>query len=305
MMFGFLNIDKPAGPTSHDIVATVRRLVGRKVKVGHAGTLDPFATGVLVVCLGPATRLADYVQAAPKRYRTDIHLGATSTTDDCDGEITPRDDATPPPAHAVTAACATFIGNSQQTPPAHSAVHVDGERAYVLARAGEHVELRPRNVTIYDVHLLDYSWPRLTLEITCGSGTYIRAIARDLGAALGVGGYCQTLRRLAVGAFDADGAISPSELAMPLRVADPSLAVAGWNTYVITDALMVDLHHGHPLEVAALISRQPAHTALPSTHIPPDWAALVSDEGALLALAERKGTTHLQPRKVLCPRPGQ
>ncbi len=298
-MFGFLNIDKPDGPTSHDIVARVRRDVGRGVKVGHAGTLDPFATGVLIMCLGHATRLAAYVQAAPKRYRADIHLGATSTTDDCEGDIIPSPGAVAPPAEAVSTVCREFLGEIQQIPPAHSAVHVDGQRAYKLARQGQAVEIAPRTVTVHTLEILDYTWPRLTVEITCGSGTYIRAIARDIGAALNVGGYCQTLRRLAVGAFTADAASHPDALDLPTDVADPRLALAGWETYTLPPSLRPALEHGNALALADLVPAEPAYAPLPGTTIPSGWAALTDETGMLLALAQHKADL-LQPRKVFC-----
>ena len=199
-MFGFLNIRKPPGPTSHDVVASVRRQLGRKVKVGHAGTLDPFAEGVLVVCVGPATRLAQYVQAQAKRYVAEVTLGARSTTDDPEGEIA-QTPASAPPEAAVREALAGFVGEISQVPPAHSAVHVAGRRAYKLARRGQAPDLPARTVTVHAIDLLGYEFPRLRIDVTCGSGTYIRALARDLGVALGLGGYCSALTRTAVGGF--------------------------------------------------------------------------------------------------------
>jgi tRNA pseudouridine55 synthase len=297
-MFGFLNIDKPAGPTSHDIVARVRRLVGRKIKVGHAGTLDPFATGVLVVCVGPATRLADYIQAAPKRYRTDIILGASSTTDDCQGTLTPTPHAASVSSKQVATACKAFVGDITQVPPAHSAVHIDGQRAYTLARAGERVDLTPRVVTVYALELIDYTWPRLTLEITCGSGTYIRAIARDIGNALGAGGYCESLRRLAVGAFHADHATPPDAVDLATDLADPRLALAGWDAYQLSPTQVQALRYGGPLAIDTLVVTPPPYPALEGTAIPTDMAALLDADGNLLALAQRTDESTLQPRKV-------
>lgn len=217
-MFGLLNVHKPPGPTSHDVVARVRRLIGgprrgrRRVKVGHAGTLDPFAEGVLVVCVGPATRLADYVQSRRKRYRATIVLGATSTTDDVEGDISERPDAPRPAPDDVQGAVAAFRGEIEQIPPAHSAVHVNGRRAYQLARAGEVLDLPSRTVTIHEIDVVEFEFPRLVLDVACSSGTYVRSIARDVGEALGCGGYCAALQRTAVGEFDVSDAVPPAEL---------------------------------------------------------------------------------------------
>ncbi len=169
--FGFLNIDKPAGPTSHDIVARIRRLLPRKTKVGHAGTLDPFATGVLVVCVGGATRLAEYVREMPKEYRARIRLGATSTTGDSEGRIDTAEGVSPPAIESVRAAVDSFVGSIDQMPPAHSAVHVDGRRAYRLARDGRDVDIPPRTVRIDAIEICRYDYPALELLVRCGAGT--------------------------------------------------------------------------------------------------------------------------------------
>jgi len=224
-MFGFYNIHKPPGPTSHDMVAAVRRMLPRRTKVGHTGTLDPFASGVLVVCVGPATRLADRVQRLPKRYWAEVTLGAISTTDDPQGQITRSRVSTPPGDEAVRHAAAKFVGEIQQTPPVHSAVHVGGERAYKLARAGETPKLAPRSVRIDRIDVLDYAYPRLRLDVTCGSGTYIRALARDIGRVLTVGGYCSELARTGVGDFTLETAVSPEQLDVVADLLPPMLAV--------------------------------------------------------------------------------
>lgn len=198
---GFLVFDKPGGLTSRDVVNRVQRLFPKRTKLGHAGTLDPLATGVLVLAVGQATRFIEYVQALGKVYETRIVLGARSTTDDADGEVTPTPMATPVAEEAMRAALPLFLGTIEQTPPAFSAAHVDGQRAYHLARRGAEVRLAPRPVTIEQIVVQHYTWPVLDLEIACGKGTYIRSIARDLGERLGVGGYVQTLRRTAIGSF--------------------------------------------------------------------------------------------------------
>jgi tRNA pseudouridine55 synthase len=203
-MNGLLVIDKPAGMTSRDVVNRVQRLFPRKTKIGHTGTLDPSATGVLVVCIGAATRLADYVQAMGKSYTSRIRLGATSTTDDADGEVTESPNAVPPAHEQLEAALASFVGVIQQVPPAVSALKIEGRRAHSLVRAGEKVEPAARPVRIDAIRLVKYEWPFADVEVDCGKGTYIRSIARDVGAKLGVGGIVWALRRTRVGPFTAE-----------------------------------------------------------------------------------------------------
>jgi tRNA pseudouridine55 synthase len=207
-MNGLLVIDKPGGMTSRDAVNRAQKWFPRTAKVGHTGTLDPLATGVLVLCVGAATRLAEFVQAMGKGYATRIRLGATSDTDDADGVLTPVAGATPPTEEQVRAALAPLVGTISQLPPAYSALKVNGKRAHELARSGAEVKLAPRPVSVYRIDLLKYDWPHLDLSVECGKGTYIRSLARDLGAALGVGGLVQTLRRTHVGPFTADSGLS-------------------------------------------------------------------------------------------------
>lgn len=214
-MNGLLVIDKPGGMTSRDVVNRVQRWFPRKTKLGHTGTLDPLATGVLVVCVGAATRLADYVQAMGKTYVSRFRLGATSTTDDADGGITANPVAVPPAREQIDAALPAFIGTIEQVPPAFSALKLDGKRAHDLARKGQDVALAARTVRIDAIRGLAYEWPFLDVEIDCGKGTYIRSIARDLGANLGCGGLVQTLRRTRIGPFTVEQGIgldvSPEE----------------------------------------------------------------------------------------------
>ena len=290
--FGFYNLTKPVGPTSHDVVAQVRRLVGRKVKVGHAGTLDPFASGVLVVCVGPATRLADFVRDAPKRYIAEITLGATSDTDDIEGDLTVTPGAAAPDAQAVEAALAALVGTIQQAPPAYSAVHDGGERAYKKARRGEDVRLQAREVIIHELALREYAYPRLRVEIACGTGTYIRAIARDVGAALAVGGYCSELTRTAVGSFLIADAIDPDELDVESHLTSPIAAVAELPRFVIVGDEVSDLAHGRLLSVEHL--RQVFDGDATN-----DQAAIVDEAGRLLAVGDyHRGDCRIQPRKV-------
>jgi tRNA pseudouridine55 synthase len=204
---GFLNLDKPVAISSRGAVDRVGRKL-RTRRVGHAGTLDPAASGVLVIAVGKATRLVEYVQEGAKRYLATFRLGAVSTTDDAEGEITPVPGATPPSTESVTAALAGFVGVILQRPPAYSAIHVGGQRAYDLARRGERVELPERPVRIDRIELIRHDGFDLELIIDCGSGTYIRSIARDLGERLGVGGYMTALCRTAVGPFALESAVA-------------------------------------------------------------------------------------------------
>jgi tRNA pseudouridine55 synthase len=210
-MDGVLVIAKPAGPTSHDVVALVRRLAAIR-RVGHGGTLDPFASGVLPLFLGRATRLVEYHLGDRKGYRATVCFGASSTTDDLEGELTPS--AAPAPSRAaVEAVLARFIGPISQRPPGYSAIKVAGRRAYAMARAGEHVELASREVTIHRLELLDWDGtdpdrPIAVVDVECSAGTYVRALARDLGEAVGGAAYLGALVRTASGPFRLDGAVS-------------------------------------------------------------------------------------------------
>lgn len=210
-MFGLLNVNKPQGRTSRDVVNMVQRIL-RRVKVGHAGTLDPLATGVLVVCVGPATRLVEYVQRMRKEYSATFLLGKTSDTEDIEGEVTELTDPLCPSRSAIEAALPTFIGEIEQRPPAYSALKVGGRRAYDLARKGKQVDLQPRKITVHDIELLRYEYPELKLQITCGSGTYIRSLGRDLAEKLGTGAVMSALERTAIGSFHVQDAVDPDGL---------------------------------------------------------------------------------------------
>jgi tRNA pseudouridine55 synthase len=201
-------VDKPAGMTSRDAVDRALPWFPRGTRVGHTGTLDPLATGVLVLCVGSATRLTDYVHRMRKTYRAGVQLGARSDTDDADGTVTPVPVASPPDLATVCARLQEFLGEQQQVPPAFSAAKVRGARAYALARRGKDVELQPRSVQIYGIDVLAYEFPRLDLEVRCGKGTYIRSLARDLGDRLGCGGLIAELRRTSVGPFTVAEAVS-------------------------------------------------------------------------------------------------
>jgi tRNA pseudouridine55 synthase len=223
-------IDKPERITSMHVCRIVRgKLVGggapKRVKVGHAGTLDPLATGVMVILVGKATKLCDQMMAGEKRYIAEIDLASTSSTDDREGIITPVTVETPPTEAKVRGAIPAFVGTIQQRPPSHSAIWVDGKRAYKIARAadmgrGEALELPKRPVLVHSIELLEYSWPRLKIDVRCGKGTYIRSLARDLGAALGTGGMLTELRRTAVGPFMIERAVPTAALPPTLGQGD-------------------------------------------------------------------------------------
>ena len=197
---GLLVVDKPAGWTSHDVVGRCRRLAGTK-KVGHAGTLDPMATGVLVLGVGRATRLLGHLALTDKAYDATIRLGATTVTDDAEGEVVEQRDASGVSDEALAAAMAALTGPLSQVPSSVSAVKVDGVRSYARVRAGQAVELAPRSVVVSRFALRDRRGPDVDVTVACTSGTYVRALARDLGAALGVGGHLTALRRTRVGPF--------------------------------------------------------------------------------------------------------
>jgi tRNA pseudouridine55 synthase len=208
---GILNVDKPPGMTSHDVVDEVRRMVGQR-KVGHAGTLDPMATGVLLVCLGKATRVAEYLMRGRKRYRATIVLGTTTDTYDAEGETISSGGNTDFSQAEIEAALAPFVGSIEQVPPMYSALKQEGQPLYQLARQGKTVERSPRPVEIDAIELLDWSPPALCIEVTCSSGTYIRSLAHDLGQHLGCGAYLAALARLGSGRFTLEDAASLDRL---------------------------------------------------------------------------------------------
>lgn len=199
-MDGLLVVNKPKGWTSFDVVAKIRNKLGVK-KVGHTGTLDPMATGVLVLCLGKATKMAEQISAQDKEYVAEITFGATSNTDDAEGGLKETKNPKPLSQSEVETALRSFEGEIEQMPPQFSAKKVGGKRAYKLARQGKTVELTPSKITIHELELTGYQWPILKLRILCSKGTYIRAIARDLGQLLGCGAYLSALERTQVGNF--------------------------------------------------------------------------------------------------------
>ncbi len=226
-MHGLLVIDKPGGMTSRGVVNRVQQWFPRKTKIGHTGTLDPLATGVLVVCIGAATRLADYVQEMSKSYTSRFRLGVTSTTDDADGEVTAISIETPPTRQKIELTLESFVGMVDQVPPAFSALKVLGQRAHSLARQGNEVQLAPRPVRIDAIRLTGYDWPFLDVDVDCGKGTYIRSIARDLGAKLGCGGIVQTLRRTRIGPFIAEQGIGLDAKSEQVKLLPLTTAITG------------------------------------------------------------------------------
>jgi tRNA pseudouridine55 synthase len=227
-MFGILNLNKPAGVTSRDVVNRVQRVV-RPHKVGHAGTLDPLATGVLVVCIGPATRLVEYIQRMPKRYVGTFVLGCESDTEDIEGDVRQLPTAPRPEPEAIFAALPAFLGRIKQRPPAFSALKVQGRRAYQLARCGRHVELESRAIDVHSIQSARYEYPRLTLDVTCGSGTYVRSLGRDIALAVGTGAVMAALERRAIGEFRIETASGPESVTrdnVQQLLLPPVLAVA-------------------------------------------------------------------------------
>ena len=209
---GFLNFNKPIGITSMDALRRIKALTGQRRKVGHAGTMDPLAQGVLPICFGQATRLMEHALSGTKRYRVDLKLGETTATYDAEAEPVFCGDPSGVTADLVEAAFPQFIGLVQQTPPMYSAVKINGQRLYKLARSGIEVERQPRDVDIFDIGLARFDLPCLTLEVECGRGVYMRSLAHDLGAALGCGAYVTGLVRSYSGGFPIEESITLEEL---------------------------------------------------------------------------------------------
>jgi tRNA pseudouridine55 synthase len=222
---GLVVVDKPAGWTSHDVVGRIRRLAGTR-RVGHAGTLDPMATGVLVVGVGRATRLLGHLALHDKDYDATLRLGVRTVTDDADGEVVETRDASAVSDAELAAAMRALVGDIDQVPSSVSAVKVDGERAYRRVRQGEAVELAPRRVHVERFDVVRRSGDDVDVAVTCSTGTYVRALARDVGAALGVGAHLTALRRTRVGAFDITEAKTLDELAADFAVVGLADAVA-------------------------------------------------------------------------------
>ena len=292
---GVLNLDKPGGMTSRDVVDLISRPL-RKVKVGHAGTLDPLASGVLVVCVGAATRLIEYVQRMPKSYRTVVRLGARSDTLDADGRVEVEADPRIPTEAEVLEALATQVGTIDQVPPRFSALKVGGKRAYDLARGGQAVELASRPVRVDRVELVSYAWPLLGLRVDCGSGTYIRSIARDVGEALGCGGLVEVLVRTRIGPFLQAEAIDPTgrtidDLLAHLRPTEAALG--DLPRLKVSAEQLVAIGMGKALAARDVEGAQGLEGE----------AGLIGPGGGLVAVADVGGPLHaIRPRRVLATR---
>lgn len=252
-MNGLLVVDKPEGLTSHDVVGRVRRILGTR-RVGHTGTLDPIATGVLVVCVGHATRIAEYLSGTDKVYLAGIRLGMVTSTDDVTGTVERQQDASWISEQRLRDLLPSFVGDVEQMPPMFSAVKVAGKRLYELARAGQEVERRPRVVRIHALELVCFRadvQPALTLRIRCAAGTYVRALARDIGEALGVGGVMTSLRRESVGPFTLDQTQTLEQLEEMARrgtlreaIVPIMDALADWPRLVLSPAEASDIRQG-------------------------------------------------------------
>ncbi|MCE1253169.1 MAG: tRNA pseudouridine(55) synthase TruB [Anaerolineae bacterium] len=286
---GVLVVDKPVGLTSHDVVQIIRK--GTNIRrAGHTGTLDPRASGVLVVLVGPAVRLSEYVSASDKRYQAVMQLGASTDTYDADGTVT----STAPvevSEEQFDDALQTFVGEIEQVPPPYSAVKVKGKKAYEMAREGEEVDLAPRKIKVYSLELLEWAPPEVVIDVYCSSGTYVRSLAHDLGEKLGCGAHLVGLRRTKSGRFTLRDAV-------PLRKLRESFETGSWYQYLIpaaealTDWPAIELSHEQVESV-----RHGHRVAVESTL--GEWVRGISEQGELVALMEFDSeTSEYQPRKV-------
>lgn len=293
-LHGFLVVDKPRGMTSHDVVARVRRLIRTK-RVGHAGTLDPAAEGVLVVAAGAATRLIDRVQAAGKQYVAHVVLGVETDSADAEGSLVSARPDIRPSREQVEQVLAQFTGTIMQVPPAHSAIKVEGQPLYRRARRGEEIEVPPRAVTVHAIRLLDYAYPDLLLAIDCGKGVYIRSIARDAGWALGSGAYLHALLRTRIGQFSLAAAWTVDELTShlrpetwPLMALHPDAALARVPALILSPEDARAWYHGRSV---------PAGPRLPAGSID---ARVYHQDGTWLGLAAAEAEQRRwRPRQVV------
>jgi tRNA pseudouridine55 synthase len=283
---GVLLLDKPAGPTSHDMVALTRRAL-RARRVGHTGTLDPFASGLLLLCIGQATRVAEYLSGLDKRYIAQVRLGVSTDTDDFTGRTLVERDASAVRRAALDAALEPMHGSIMQRPPAYSAKKREGERAYRAAREGRAFELDPVTVRIDSIEVTRFEPPLVELDITCGSGTYIRAVARDLGEALGLGAHLTGLRRTRIGQHRVEDAVPAASLDDAARVRSAIIPAARALSHLpqveVDAAQQVNLRHGRTL------------------HLPdvPDADVLLLVHGERLLAVARSHAGTVRPAKVL------
>jgi tRNA pseudouridine55 synthase len=282
-MFGILSIHKPSGITSREAVDCVGRLV-RPDRAGHAGTLDPLADGVLVVCVGSATRLIEYVQRMPKQYCGTFLLGRTSPTEDIEGEVTPVAGATVPTLDSLRQAATQWVGEVEQRPPAYSALKIKGRRAYTLARQGRDVALASRPVTVYAIDIVEYDYPRLVLDVRCGGGTYIRSLGRDVARAAGTGAVMSALTRTAIGDFHLSDACPLDALtraSIGRWMQSPRAAVSQLPQLELSPEEIETLSHGR------VIAARNAPDA--------DRIAAVDKDGNLRAIVAPEGDRQLRP----------
>jgi tRNA pseudouridine55 synthase len=289
---GVLVVDKPVGLTSHDVVQLIRKGTGIR-RAGHTGTLDPRASGVLVVLLGPAVRLSEYVSASDKRYQATIKLGASSSTFDSEGVITTPSkpaDLSKLKEDEFEDLLQEFVGEIEQVPPAYSAIKTDGKKAYERAREGEEVEMAPRIINVYSLELLEWAPPEVVIDVFCSSGTYVRSLANDLGEKLGVGAHLVGLRRTKSGRFTLRDAVSLRRLKEAFQAGDwaqflipASEALGDWPAVELDHDGVELLRHGHRVPADATTTNQ--------------WARAISEQGDLVALVERV-EGEWQPRKV-------
>lgn len=288
-MNGLLIVNKPVGPTSHDVVYKIRKWSGER-RVGHTGTLDPLASGVLIVCLGTATRVSEYLLHSDKRYEAIIRLGQTTATYDSTSRVLQHRPVNIS-AEQIESALAAFRGAITQTPPAYSAVQVDGRRAYDMARRGEEVELKPRTITIHTLNIIKWESPDLTIDIMCSSGTYIRSIAHDLGQALACGGHIVGLTRTATGRFTLADArplnelqnLTPGQFLKLLRPTDQALL--HWPEVHLDAEGANRIQHGNPVPLT------PGAAGLGRAYDP---------RGRLVAIVEADpANNEWKPKKVL------
>lgn len=287
-MFGLLNINKPSDITSRRVVDRVQRLV-RPHKVGHAGTLDPLATGVLVLCIGSATRLIEYVQRMQKRYRASYVLGCHSPTEDTEGEITELENPPIPTLAEVQAAAMDWTGTIQQRPPAYSALKVNGRRAYDLARQGQQPVLALREITIHQLDVVEYAYPHLELLVACSSGTYIRSLGRDLAVSVGTAAVMTALTRTAIGRFDLPAACELDALDennLREHLLPAARAVEELPNLALTEQEAIEIRHGRRIDRDDL--------SLASEYS-------VTHDGRFIAILSKHGGTELQPSKVFLP----
>jgi len=287
---GALLVDKPVGPTSHDVVAWARKALGTK-RVGHTGTLDPFASGLLILLFGPATRLAEYLSGLAKTYAATARLGIRTDTHDSQGQILePKGDWAAVGLHDILSELERFRGLIEQVPPQFSAKKVGGEAMYRKARRGESVDLSPVVVEISEIQLTAFEPPDFSFDVRCSVGTYIRALARDIGEDLGVGAHLTTLRRTSVGKFSVDGAMAGQSLqegVLPTR-----------ENWITAAQAIRHLPSIQVLDDAALRLRQGGTIPLPEAGLESEMPIAVLDEGGLLGIAEvREGK--LAPKKML------